>query len=133
VGLGQSPDGTPIGTFEEAPYELKGSIAAGSWHVIMDATIIAACDITFELIWRREGAADMDIAMWQQHFAPIAGDFDAQAYELDQPGTAIDFEPGDQLVFRYTSSVNTTSGEAFIPNGDGARSNGRIPNFTLPR
>ncbi len=128
MGLGQSQ-----GTSEEASFPLKDSIPAGSWHVIMDATIITACNITFELIWRRTGAADMDIAMWQKSFAPIAGDFDAQAYELDQPATAIDFLPGDLLVFRYSSDANTTSAEAFIPNGDGARSNGRIPNFTLPQ
>jgi hypothetical protein len=133
VGLGQSPQGTPIGTFKEALYELKGSVAAGTWHVIMDATIIAAVDMTFELIWRRTGVADIDIVSWQQHFTPVAGNFDAQAYEVDEVATAIDFEPGDEFVFRYTAGANTTSAEAFIPNGDGARSHGRHPSFSLPQ
>jgi len=44
---------------------------------------------------------------------------------------AIDAQTGDQLVFRYTGS-NTTGVEAYIPNGDGPNSNGRIPNITLP-
>ena len=47
------------------------------------------------------------------------------------PAPAIDFAEGDQLVFRYTGA-NTTATQAYIPNGDGAITNGRIPNITLP-
>jgi hypothetical protein len=35
-------------------------------------------------------------------------------------------------VFRYSAS-NTIQAEAWIPNGDGKLSNGRIPNITLPK
>ena len=45
---------------------------------------------------------------------------------------AIDFMAGDQLVFRYTGA-NTQSLQAYIPNGDGELSHGRIPNITLPK
>ena len=67
-----------------------------------------------------------------QHFEPLPGAaFDAQPYEVDMMGPAIDFVAGDRLVFRYTGA-NTTSAEAWIPNGDGALAHGRIPNITLP-
>jgi len=74
----------------------------------------------------------MPLATWMQHWEPLpGGSFDAQPYELDVTAPAIDFEPGDELVFRY-SGANTSSAMAFIPNGDGALANGRIPNITLP-
>jgi len=107
-------------------------VPAGTYHVICDAIVIRSVDVTFDLIWRR-GASDTVLATWSQHFDPLAdGTFQAQAYELDVPAPAIDFAPGDEFVFRY-SGANTTAMMAFIPNGDGAVANGRIPNITLPR
>jgi hypothetical protein len=59
--------------------------------------------------------------------------FDAQPYELEVPTTiAIDFQKGDEFIFRYTG-MNSTAMMAFIPNGDGSVTGGRIPNITLPR
>jgi hypothetical protein len=119
------------GGSQEAPYSLKGSVDAGTYHVICDAIIIRSVDVTFDLIWRR-GATDMPLATWSQHFDPLPGGaYTAQPYEIDQTTGAIDFQSGDQLVFRY-SGANTTSQQAFIPNGDGATAHGRIPNITLP-
>jgi hypothetical protein len=66
-----------------------------------------------------------------RHWDPLPGSFDAQAYEVDMAGRAIDYQAGDQLVFRY-AAANTTGAEAFIPNGDGKNSRGRIPAITLP-
>lgn len=87
--------------------------------------------MTFDLIWRR-GATDTVLGTWSEHFEPLPGGvFDAQAYERDVPAPAIDFQPGDQLVWRYTGMA--TSEMAYIPNGDGAITDGRIPNITLPR
>ena len=119
------------GRSQEAPYDLKEAIPAGSWHVVMDAVILKGVDVMFELIWRH-GADDAPIATWMQHFEPKVGaDFTATAYELDVDGAATGFTNGDQLVFRY-SGANTTSNEAFVPNGDGAKTKGRIPSFELP-
>ena len=119
------------GGSQEAPYSLKGSVTAGTYHVICDAIIIRSVDVTFDLIWRR-GSTDTSLATWSHHFDPLPGGvFTAQAYELDQTAQAIDFSSGDQFVFRY-SGANTTSQQAFIPNGDGATALGRIPNITLP-
>jgi hypothetical protein len=117
----------------DAEFVLRGDVPAGAYHVICDAIIIRSVDVTFELIHRR-GDSDTQLATWMQHFDPIGGgQFDAQAYELDVDTTiAIDQQEGDELVFRY-SGANTTASMAFIPNGDGALANGRIPNITLPR
>lgn len=123
------------GGSQEAEFELKASVPAGTYHVICDAIIIKSVDVTFDLIWRRgsSDSGDTVLATWMQHFEPLPdGTFRAQAYELDVDAPAIDFEDGDQFVFRYTGS-NTTVMMAFIPNGDGAISGGRIPNITLPR
>lgn len=115
----------------EAAYPLKASVAAGTYHCIIDSIIIRPVDVTYDLIWRR-GGNDMVLATWSEHFEPLPGaSFDAQAYEKDVDAQAIDFEAGDKLVFRYSGS-NTASSEAYIPNGDGSLANGRIPNFTLP-
>jgi hypothetical protein len=116
----------------DAAYSLKADVPAGSYHVICDAVIIRSVDVTFDLIHRR-GATDTALATWTQHFDPLPGGvYDAQAYERDQDAPAIEFVDGDQFVFRYSGS-NTMSGVAFIPNGDGALTKGRIPNITLPR
>ncbi|HUS29991.1 MAG TPA: hypothetical protein VMZ53_15905 [Kofleriaceae bacterium] len=119
------------GGSQEAEYSLKGSVPAGTYHCVLDSIIIRPVDVTFDLIWRR-GTTDMPLATWMQHFEPLPGSFDAQAYEIDQAAPAIDFAAGDQLIFRY-SGANTTSSEAYIPNGDGSLSHGRIPNITLPK
>jgi hypothetical protein len=80
----------------------------------------------------RRGADDTTLATWTAHYNPIGGgQYDAQPFEYDQDAPAVDFKSGDQLVFRYSGS-NTTSNEAYIPNGDGAITHGRIPNITLP-
>lgn len=98
---------------------------------MLDSIIISRVDVTFELLLRR-GTTDTTLATWQKQFEPLPGSFDAQKYEVDMTAPAIDFQPGDQLVFRY-SGANTTSMEAYIPNGDGSMAKGRIPNITLPK
>lgn len=100
--------------------------------MICDAIVIRPVDVTFDLIWRR-GATDTVLATWSQHFDPLPdGTFQAQPYELDVTAPAIDYAPGDELVFRY-AGANSTVMMAFIPNGDGHITGGRIPNITLPR
>lgn len=120
------------GGSQEAPFTLKASVPAGTYHLVLDAVIIQSVDVTFDLIWRR-GSNDTTLATWQEHYDPLGGgNFDAQPFEYDEPGQAIDWKSGDQLVFRYTGA-NATQSEAYIPNGDGALSKGRIPNITLPK
>lgn len=126
MGSGGSSQPTSL----DASFDLRASVPAGTYHVVCDAIITASVDTTFSLIWRR-GTTDTTVAQWMRHWDAVPGNFDAQAYELDIAGTAIDFQPGDQLVFRYAAS-NTTGIHAFIPNGDGVNAHGRIPNITLP-
>lgn len=122
------------GGSQEAPYTLQASIPAGTTHFIQDAVITASVDMTFDWIWRHaDGSADTVLAEWTAHYDPLpGGSFDAQALEYDEDCAAVDQEPGDQIVWRYTGA-NTDSSEAYIPNGDGSLSNGRIPNMTLPK
>jgi hypothetical protein len=120
------------GGFLDAAFPLRASVPAGTYHVVCDAIIIEPVDVTFSLIWRR-GTTDTVLAQWMKHWEPLPGDvYRAQAYEVDMPAMAIDFAPGDQLVFRY-AGANSTVSQAFIPNGDGVITGGRIPNITLPQ
>ena len=104
---------------------------AGTYHLVLDAVITAPVDVTFALGYRR-GGIDYPLVQWTAHYDPLGGaNFDAQAFEYDEPAPAIDYQSGDQLVFRYTGN-NSVSQQAYIPNGDGAITHGRIPNITLP-
>jgi len=119
------------GGSQEASFDLRAGVHAGMYHVICDAVIIGPVDSAFTLIWRR-GQTDTTLAQWVQHWEPLPGGaFDAQPYEVDMAAPAIDWQAGDQLVFRY-AAMNTTTPEAFIPNGDGQLSHGRIPSIALP-
>jgi hypothetical protein len=120
------------GGSQEAEFDLRASVPAGAYHVECDAVITGQVDVTFALIWRR-GASDTQLAKWTKHWDPLPSGFDAQAYEVDMAAGAIDFKSGDQLIFRYEGSNAPSAAEAFIPNGDGVISHGRIPSITLPR
>lgn len=119
------------GGSQDAPFDLRSGVVAGNYHLVLDAVIIDSVDVTFDLILRR-GPTDTVLAEWSDHYDPLpAGVYDAQAFEYDEACPAIQFVAGDQLVFRYTGA-NTLSAEAYIPNGDGSVTHGRIPNITLP-
>ena len=45
---------------------------------------------------------------------------------------AVDVEEGDLLIFRYTGQ-SAELGMAYVPNGEGDRTGGRIPFIDLPR
>lgn len=106
---------------------------AGIYHLVLDCIIIQPVDTTFELIWRRGTTDAPVIAPFTAHYEPLGGgQYAPQPYEYDQTGTAIAFQGGDQLVFRYTASA-TSDAQVYEPNGDGPGSNGgRIPSITLP-
>ena len=121
------------GGSQEAAYKLKASVPAGTYHFVLDGIIIRPVDVTFDLIWRRGD---------DRHVARDAGSSTSMPLPARRSTRrrtrsircrpAIDLQDGDQLVFRYTGR-NDASMQAWIPNGDGALANGRIPNITLPR
>jgi len=122
VGLGES---------QEAAFNLRASVPAGTYHLECDAIITESVDVTLTLIWRR-GQTDTTLAQWVQHWNPLAdGTYNAQANEVEMAAPAIDYRSGDQLVFRY-SGQSARLRQAFIPNGDGSRANGRLPSIRLP-
>lgn len=99
--------------------------------------ILQSADVRFEIIWRTTagdaGASDHVLATFNHHFdARPAGNFDAVTYEADATGVAAQAQAGDQLVLRI-EVMNAPQGQAYIPNGDGARTNGRIPSIALPQ
>lgn len=124
----------PVGSFEEAEFDLRASVPAGTYHVQCDSIILAPVTVRFQLILRHDNR-DTPLATWTRHWEPLPGSaYDAQAYEVDQAAPAIDFQDGDQLVFRYEGvDPGTTNMQAFIPNGDGKNAGGRIPSITLPK
>lgn len=89
-------------------------------------------DVHFQIVLRRTGEPDTDVVVWDHHFDPIPGNFDAQLLDLDAEGTAIAFRAGDQIVFRYTGA-SASNPNAYIPNGEAATANGRNPAVVLPR
>ncbi|MGE0546348.1 MAG: hypothetical protein AB7O24_29765 [Kofleriaceae bacterium] len=122
----------PGGSQEEAEFTLRADIPAGTYHVIFDAIIIQDVDVTFTML-ARTSEGDTTLAEWTHHFVPVPGDFSAQVYELDVVATSgIEAGDGNQFVLRYAGN-NASIGMAFIPNGEGANADGRIPNITLPK
>ena len=73
------------------------------------------------------------LATWDHHFTAVPGDFRAQPFEATADVEPVGAAAGDRLVFRYASTGGATVAMAYIPNGEGARANGRIPFVELPR
>lgn len=118
---------------QEAEFSLVDGVPAGRYTLVADGIITGAVDVTFEVIWRRGGEPSRDVvlATWQHRFEPRPdGTYDAQPLELGADVSAITYEPGDQLVWRY-NGIGTTP-MAYVPNGEGDRANGRIPHLVLP-
>jgi len=120
------------GGSQEAAYNLLAPIPAGTYRLVLDAIVIHSVDVTFDLIWR-SGGDDTTLAEWTAHYDPLpAADFSAQPFEYDLDGQGVVARDGDQLVFRYAADAASPA-DSYIPNGDGAKANGRIPSITLPR
>jgi hypothetical protein len=105
-------------------------VPAGTYKFVLDCIVTSAVDVKFELM-ARHGTDNLVLSTWSQHFDPLSTGYDAQPYEIGKKTEAIQFAEGDQLVFRYTASA-ASKADAWIPNGDGILSHGRIPNITLP-
>jgi hypothetical protein len=115
----------------EAAYQLDGAIAAGSWTFVLDGICLDPVDDRFELLLRA-GAADQTLASFDHHFEPLpGGGYEAQAFEHEESLARVDAAAGDRLVLRFTGEGSELE-MAYIPNGDGALTGGRIPYLDLP-
>ena len=119
------------GSSLEASYTLGGPLGAGTWRLVADGIILDPVDVTFEILWR-SGGDDQVLASWQRHFDPLAGgEYRAQPFEESAEVERQEAAAGDQLVFRY-SGESSDLAMAYIPNGDGELTGGRIPFIDLP-
>ncbi len=120
------------GGSQEAEDSLRGDLPAGEWHLAGDGIILQPVDVRFEIFVRRADTMEVPLVAWDKHFDPLGGgNFMAQRYDATATGPAVTFEPGDQLILRYTGT-NSPSTMAYQPNGDGAAAGGRIPFIDLP-
>jgi hypothetical protein len=110
---------------------LTGPIKAGTWHLVGDGIVLNPVDVTFEVFWR-DATGEHPIASWQNHFDPQPTGYNATAFEADAPGLAAGAKANDQLVLRF-KAAGTGTGILYIPNGDGAKAQGRIPTLVLPK
>lgn len=119
------------GSSLEAAFTLRGPIPAGTWRLVGDGIALESVDVSFELIWRH-GTDDV-VVRFDQSFEPLPGEeYRAQAYEDTADLDPVDAAAGDQLVLRITGE-SASLPMAYIPNGDGELTDGRIPFVDLPR
>ena len=103
---------------------------AGTYKLQLDAIIITPVDVTFDLLLRRDGS-DTVLAEFGSSYVPLGGGvYLPQAFSYDEPAPAIDFEPGDQLVYRYTAN-GSSEPTSYEPDGDQLMGT-PDPNITLP-
>jgi len=122
------------GSSLEAAYSLDSGFPAGTWRLVADGIILEAADVRFEILVRRgDGSGDQQVATFTHHFDPLpGGEYRAQPYEDTAEVEAVAATDGDALVLRY-SAESAGLPMAYIPNGDGALTDGRIPYIDLPR
>lgn len=95
--------------------------------------MIQPVDVQFDLFHRRPGQDDVVLTTWSDHFEPLGGGvYDAQPYEHQAEIERVEYEPGDELIFKYTGT-GTDTPMAWVPNGDGELLDGRIPYIDLPQ
>ncbi len=123
----------------EAAYRLAGPIKAGNWHLVGDGVLFDPATVTWSVIWRDAGGKDHPVVSFTHDFpeasgAPLStGYLPAIAFEADAMGVAAAAQPNDELVLRFTAVGNPSDPDLYLPNGDGAKAQGRIPSLTLPQ
>src|SRR6185436_15629969 len=101
--------------------------------MVADGIITNPVDMTFDIIWRKQAGGDTVLATFTHHFDPRGGgNFDAVPFDETTAGPAAAAQAGDSIVWRMTTA-GTDQPTAFIPNGDGANANGRIPFIEFPQ
>lgn len=100
---------------------------------MLDCFIDAPVTMTYQLLWRR-GGSDTVVTEFSQSYVRGSDDNIPQNSSFTETGTAIDYQPGDQLVLNFIAGSDSPVG-AYDPNGDGPGpgGSGRFPNITLPQ
>jgi len=121
------------GSSLEAAFALREPIAAGALRLAFDGIVIEPVDVSIEILWRHaDGSGDTQLASFERHFDPLAGSvYRAQTWDETAMVDAVPAQGGDALVLRYTGE-SASLPAAFIPNGDGSSTGGRIPFIELP-
>jgi len=115
----------------EAAYRLDGGIPGGTWNFVLDGICLDAVDVRFELLVRA-GSEARELTSFGRHFDPLPGnEYRAQAFEHPVDLDGVEAAAGDQLVLRFTGDSSDLM-MAYIPNGDGELTGGRIPFLDLP-
>ena len=121
-----------VGDSLEAAIVLESDVPAGSWHLVGDGIVFAPVDVKYEVIRRHPPKSDQLLVTFNHHFDPqMDGSFNAVPFEGSAEGVMASVQSGDLLVLRLTA----TGGGAmatFVPNGDGAKTKGRIPSLEIP-
>ncbi len=112
---------------------MTGPVKAGTWHLVGDGIVLSAADVTFDLLWKDSKGTEHPITSWMHHFDPMASGYNAVQYEADAVAPAADAAANDTLVLRMSATGDPTVSMLWIPNGDGAKAQGRIPSLTLPK
>jgi hypothetical protein len=117
------------GRSQEATFELLDDIQSGTWTLVADGLVSGPVTVTFDILVRRNGQ-DVMLAEWTKQLDKLPGGYTAQPIDLTAPSNGYDAKAGDLLIFRYRGEGGTMM--AYSPNGDGERTNGRIPFLVLP-
>jgi hypothetical protein len=119
------------GSSLEAGYTLSGPLGAGTWRLVADGIVLQSVDVTFDIVWR-SGGDDQVLASWQRHLDPLpGGEYRAQPFEESAEVEGQQAAEGDQLILRFRGEGSDLP-MAYIPNGDGELTGGRIPFIDLP-
>jgi hypothetical protein len=115
----------------EAAYTLTRPVGAGTLYLVADGMCLEAVDVTYDIVLR-SGGADTVLGTIDHHWDPLeGGSYMAQPFEVGRPVEAPVGAAGDELILRFTGT-NSEMTMAYVPNGDGASTGGRIPYLDVP-
>jgi hypothetical protein len=112
---------------------MTGSIPAGTWHLVGDGVVLAAADVTYDVVWRDSKGTEHPITSWTHHFDPQPSGYTAVQFEADAMAAKASASANDTLILRMSAQGDPSVSMLWIPNGDGAKTMGRIPSLTLPK
>ena len=114
---------------------MAGPLKAGNWHLVGDGIVFQSTDVTFDVLWRDGANVDHPIVSFTHHFDPQPSGFNAVQYEDNALGVAANAKSNEQLVLRMSTPPGgyPDGTMLWIPNGDGANTQGRDPSLTLPK